>query len=538
MASNPESEREPDKQLDPIDQTIISQALVAAAREMGVKLVRSAYSTILREAADGSAAILDEKGLVVAQAELIPLQLGTIGETFRACALAVPPEEMEEGDFYINNSPFEGGQHLPDVYIFSPIFFHCSLVGFSASVAHHLDFGGGAPGMNPHATDIYQEGIIIPPSRYNMERDWNGGGLQRFITANIRVPELTIGDFNAQFAANAIGGERVKQLCQKYGMDTLRAAMQAHLDYSERRMRKSISELPDGVYVGEDALDDDGIHDEALPIKASVTVSGDQIAVDLAGSSPQVQLNLNCPLTSTISAVLTVIKSVVSLPDTAFNDGLTRPITVNAPLGSIVNPQPPSPVRARSVAASRIFDAVIKAFAEAVPGRIIATGFGDPYSLCLSRFYQGNYSIYIEIFGGGYGAGPQSNGCDGVSGLMSNCSNIPVEALDQKYGFFRVVEYSLRSDSGGDGAFRGGRGLCRKYEILADDISLAHYSDRYRQTSDGIFGGKPGASARGKVVRAAGGITIMGSKASLNLHKGDILVCETGGGGGYGDPLG
>ena len=157
--------------MNPIDQTIISQALVAAAREMGVKLVRSAYSTILREAADGSAAILDKKGLVVAQAELIPLQLGTIGETFRACALAVPPGEMEESDFYINNSPFEGGQHLPDVYIFSPIFFQGSLVGFSASVAHHLDFGGGAPGMNPNATDIYQEGIIIPPSRYFPEVD-------------------------------------------------------------------------------------------------------------------------------------------------------------------------------------------------------------------------------------------------------------------------------------------------------------------------------------------------------------------------------
>ncbi len=530
--------REPDSQLDPIDQTIISQALVATAREMGVKLVRSAYSTILREAADGSAAILDEKGNVVAQAELIPLQLGTIGETFRPCALTFPPEELEEGDFYINNSPFEGGQHLPDVYIFSPIFFEGSLVGFSASVAHHLDFGGGAPGMNPNATDIYQEGIIIPPSRYNLERDWNGGGLQRFITANIRIPELTIGDFNAQFSANAIGGQRVRQLCRKYGMDTVRAAMQTHLDYSERRMRKAITEIPDGVYAGEDALDDDGIHDEPLPIKTSVTVSGDRISVDFAGSAPQVQLNLNCPFTSTISAVLTAIKSVVSSPDASFNDGLTRPITVRAPHGSIVNPKPPAPVRARSVAASRIFDAVIKAFAEAVPDRVIATGFGDPYSLCFSSFSEGSYSIYIEIFGGGYGAGPQSNGCDGVSGLMSNCSNIPVEALDQKYDFFRVVEYSLRVGSGGEGAFRGGDGLCRTYEILAEDITLAHYSDRYRRTSDGIFGGEPGASARGRVLRAAGGTTIMGSKAGLKLHRGDVLVCETGGGGGYGKPSG
>ena len=299
-------------------------------------------------------------------------------------------------------------------------------------------------------------------------------------------------------------------------------------------MRKAIADIPDGVYEGEDALDDDGIHEEPLPIKATVTVSGDQLSVDLGGSAPQVQLNLNCPFTSTMSAVLTAIKAVVSSPDVAFNDGLTRTIRITAPPGSIVNPRPPVPVRARSVAASRIFDAVMKAFAKAVPDRIIATGFGDPYSLCLSSFNDGDFSIYIEIFGGGYGAGAQSEGCDGVSGLMSNCSNIPVEALDQKYDFFRVVEYALRSGSGGEGSFRGGDGLRRNYEILADDITLAHYSDRYRRTSDGIFGGEPGASARGTVLRAVGGETRMSSKASLKLHKGDVLICETGGGGGYG----
>ena len=189
--------------INPIDQAVISQGLLASAREMGAKLIRSAYSPILREARDGSAAILDRHGNVVAQADLIPLQLGPISKTFKPCAEVVPPEDLEEGDFYINNSPFEGGQHLPDVYIFSPIFVEQSLIGFSASVAHHLDLGGGAPGMNPNATDIHQEGVIIPPSRYNMERDWNGGPFERFIAANIRIPELTIGDFNAQFAANA-----------------------------------------------------------------------------------------------------------------------------------------------------------------------------------------------------------------------------------------------------------------------------------------------------------------------------------------------
>ena len=523
--------------LDPIDQAVISQGLLASAREMGAKLIRSAYSTILREARDGSAAILDRHGSVVAQADLIPLQLGPIGEPFNPCAAVVAPEDLQEGDFYINNSPFEGGQHLPDVYIFSPIFVERSLIGFSASVAHHLDLGGGAPGMNPNATDIHQEGVIIPPSRYNLKRDWNGGPFERFITANIRVPELTIGDFNAQFAANAIGAERVRQLCLRYGAKTITDVMEEHLDYSERRMRSALAQVPDGIYVGEDAIDDDGIHDEPLPIKATVTVSGDDIAVDFTGSAPQILLNLNCPFASTVSSVLAAVKAVVSSPDIPFNDGLTRPIAVSAPYGSILNPKPPVPVRARSVAASRIFDAVVKALAKAVPDKVIATGFGTPYSLCLSKLANESFSIYIEIFGGGYGAGAESDGCDGVDGPMSNCSNIPIEALDQKYDYFRVTEYAIRDGSGGMGRHRGGHGLRRKYEILADNVTLAHYSDRYRFTSDGAFGGEPGATARTKILRANGEEINMGSKASLTLGKGDILVGETGGGGGYGAPL-
>ena len=454
--------------VDLIDQAVISQGLIATAREMGVKLVRSAYSTILREASDGSAALLDRHGNVVAQAELIPMQLGPIGATFKPCAEYYPPEKLVEGDFYINNSPFEGGQHLPDVFIFSPIFFEGSLVGFSASVAHHLDLGGGAPGMNPDATDVHQEGLIIPPSRYNMERDWNGGPFQRLVTANIRVPELTIGDFNAQFAANAIGGERLKQLCGRYGADTIMAVMESHLDYSERRMRAAIAAIPDGVYEGEDAVDDDGLHDEPIPIKATVTVSGGDISVDFTGSAPQVLLNLNCPFASTVSAALAAVKTVASSADIPFNQGLARPIKVEAPYGSILNPKPPVPVRARMIPAFRAFDAVIKALAKAVPDKIIAAGFDTTHSICMSRLMDGKYSIYLEVFGGGYGAGPVSDGSDGVDGPLSNCSNIPVESLDQQYEFFRVTEYALRPDSGGQGRHRGGLGLRRKFEILDD----------------------------------------------------------------------
>lgn len=522
--------------LDPIDQAVISQGLVASAREMGVKLIRSAYSTILREASDGSAALLDRHGNVVAQAELIPMQLGPLGATIKPCAETVPPDELEEGDFYINNSPFEGGQHLPDVFIFSPIFFDRTLVGFSASVAHHLDLGGGAPGMNPDATDVHQEGLIIPPSRYNMERDWNGGPFERLIAANIRVPELTIGDFNAQFAANAIGGERVKQLCARYGAGTIMSVMDSHLTYSERRMRAAIAEIPDGVYHGEDAVDDDGINSKPLPIKAAVTVDGDDIAVDFAGTADQVLLNLNCPFASTVSAALAAVKAVASSPDIPFNQGLAKPITVTAPYGSLLNPKPPAPVRARMIPAFRAFDAVVKALAKAVPDKVIATGFDTTHSICMSRLVDGNYSIYLEIYGGGYGAGPSSDGSDGIDGPLSNCSNIPVESLDQQYDFFRVTEYALRPDSGGRGKFRGGSGLRRRFEILADDVTLGHYSDRYRIAPDGAFGGEPGDLTRTRIIRETGGEVPVASKTSLKLNRGDVLVTETSGGGGYGDP--
>ncbi len=522
--------------VNPIDRAVIGQGLVASAREMGVKLIRSAYSTILREASDGSAALLDRRGNVVAQAELIPMQLGPLGATFRPCADAVPPDALQEGDFYINNSPFEGGQHLPDVFIFSPVFFEGTLVGFSASVAHHLDLGGGAPGMNPDATDVHQEGLIVPPSRYNMGRDWNGGPFERLIAANIRVPELTIGDFNAQFAANAVGGERVKQLCARYGADTVMSVMDSHLAYSERRMRAAIAAIPDGVYRGEDAVDDDGVNSVPLPVRAAVTVAGDEVSVDFAGTADQVLLNLNCPFASTVSAALAAVKAVASSPDIPFNQGMARPVSVTAPYGSLLNPRPPAPVRARMIPAFRAFDAVVKALAQAVPDKVIATGFDTTHSICMSRLADGGYSIYLEIFGGGYGAGPASDGSDGIDGPLSNCSNIPVESLERQYDFFRVTEYALRPDSGGRGKFRGGNGLRRRFEILADDVTLAHYSDRYRIAPDGAFGGEPGDLARTRIVRRNGDEIPVASKTSVKLRRGDVLITETSGGGGYGDP--
>ncbi|MEM7254198.1 MAG: hydantoinase B/oxoprolinase family protein, partial [Pseudomonadota bacterium] len=417
-------------ELSPGDQAVITQALVATAHEMGIKLIRSAHSTIVREAQDCSTALLDRHGNVVAQAELIPLQLGSISHTFGPCAEAVPPSELVEGDFYINNDPFNGGQHIPDVFLFSPIFLNQELIGFSASVAHHIDLGGGAPGLNPDATDVHQEGLIFPPGRYNLERDWNGGPFERLLRANIRLPNETIGDFNAQFAANSIGSERLKDLCAKHGADKVLAVMDAIQDYSERRLRAAIDAIPDGEYFGEDKLDDDAHGNGPLFIRAKLTVHGSQIDVDFAGTCDQVKSNMNNPFASTVGATASCIKSVLTGADIPFNSGASRAISVDAPYGSILNPKPPAPVRARLLPSYRAFDSVMKALADAVPERVIATGYNTTSAACLSHLGDKGYGIYLEIFGGGYGAGPRNDGASAVDSPLSNCSNIPVEAID------------------------------------------------------------------------------------------------------------
>ncbi|WP_237173451.1 hydantoinase B/oxoprolinase family protein [Paracandidimonas lactea] len=522
--------------LNPVDYAVISQGLIAAAREMGVKLIRSAYSTIIREAADASAALFDRHGNVVAQAELIPMQLGPMSEIFRACAAADPVETLQDGDFYITNDPYSGGQHLQDVFIYSPIFHEGELIGFAGTVAHHLDLGGGNPGLTTEAVDVHAEGLIFPPTRYNHARDWEGRGpLKRLVAANIRVPGQTIGDFDAQFAANSVGAERMRQLCRKYGSQALQAAMTELVDYSERRFRKALSQLADGVYYGEDAVDDDGITDEPLVVKVTVKVEGDSIDIDFDGTCPQVSRNLNCPFSSTISAALSAVKSALTSPDIPFNEGLKRPVRIRAPKGSLVNPNYPAPVRARMEAGYRCFNAVLKALAHVAPDRVIAGGNDATLVTSLSRQEGGKYKVYLEVYGGGFGASPRTDGCDAVDSPLSNCTNTPVEATDMDFDHFRIIGYGLRQDSAGGGRHRGGLGFYRSFEILKDDVNFAMYADRFRVAPYGLFGGKDGSPGSGEILRD-GKIIPIGSKDSRQLRKGDVVTIYTAGGGGYGPP--
>ncbi len=519
--------------LDPVDYAVISHALIAIAREMGTKLVRSSYSNIVREAQDASAALFDAQGNVVAQAELIPMHLGSMSEIFRACVEHCPIEALTPGDFYINNDPYGGGQHLQDVFIFSPIFVGQHIIAFAGTVAHHLDLGGGNPGMTPDAVDVHAEGLIIPPSRYTYARDWMGGPLERLVAANVRVPAQTIGDFYAQFAANAIGTARIEELAARYGTATLIAAMRELMNYSERRFRAALRAIPDGTYHGEDAVDDDGIGDEKLLVRAAVTIAGEHIAVDYSGTCPQVRRNLNCPWASTVSATLAAIKSALTSPDIPFNEGFKRPIDVAAPKGTLVNPNYPAPVRARLLPAYRCFNAVLKALAQVVPDQVIAGGNDSTHALAISHLGPNGYRVYLEICGGGFGGGPRRDGCDGVDSPLSNCTNIPVEATDMDFEHFRVIGYGLIPDTGGPGKHRGGLGLFRRFLILKDGANFATYTDRVRLAPYGLFGGGEGSHTRIEIERA-GAVIKLKSKDRVDLKAGDILTLYSSGGGGFG----
>lgn len=521
--------------LDPVDYAVISQALLAAAREMGTKLVRSAYSNIVREARDASAAILDREGNIVAQAEMVPMQLGSMNTTLRACLEVYPAATLCEDDFLVNNHPFRGGQHLQDVFIFTPIFVDGRLLAFSGTTAHHLDLGGGSAGLNNAATDVYQEGLLLPPLKFSQSRDWHGGTFERLLEANIRVPDQTLGDFNAQFAANAIGVQRVVQLCRKYGTATVSEAMQALIDYSERQLREAIRAVPDGVYYGEDAVDDDGKTDAPLWVRARVTVRGDAMEIDFAGTCPQVTLNINSPLASTASAVMSCIKGVLIGADVPFNEGSFRPVTLKVPYGCLLNPKPPAPVRARMEPCYRAYDAVMRALAQVIPDRAIASGFDATLITCLSRLNEGRFRVCLETYGGGFGASVRRDGADGIAAPLSNTTNSPIESLEMEFDFFRIAGYALNPDSFGHGRHRGGLGMRRVYEITRDDIDFSLYGDRFRIAPLGLDGGTPGVLTTAQVIRDGQTLPI-DLKKGARLRKGDLVIISTSGGAGYGHP--
>lgn len=521
--------------IDPAKFTILSHGLQAIAQEMGEKLVRSAYSAIIREARDCSTSFLDRNGRIIAQAQFCPIHMNSFGKVFEAFARQHDLSTIRPTEGLLTNDPYKGGQHLNDFVLFTPVFYRGRLVAFSASLGHHIDVGGGAAGPNAHATDVFSEGLRIPLIRFDTERDLGSGILEQFIRGNVRPADLVMGDVYAQLAANRTGEKRFIDMLDRFGEETVLNVAGALQDYSERLARDAITAIPDGIYEAEDFVDDNGFTSEPLRVKVTVSVAGDCMKVDLAGSAPQSKGIINCPLASSISAVYGAMALLLGGGTIPVNDGLYRPIDVDVPLGSFLNPDQPLAVRARNNACHRIYNAVMLAMAPVLPDRVLTSGHDTTNAVGLGHMSKDGYRVYMEVVGGGWGASAGADGADVVDSYVGNCANIPVESLEKDYPFMAVEEYGLRRGSSGAGLRRGGLGVRRVYRILADDVSFNCYSDRFRIAPWGLFGGQDGSRSRFSVERGAERIEL-DSKVNFPLRKGDRLVIETAGGGGYGDP--
>jgi N-methylhydantoinase B len=489
--------------LDPVTLQVMLGALRAACDEMGAVLVRSAHSANIKERRDASTALFDERGRMVMQAEHIPVHLGAMP----SAVAAVLDERHEPGVAWILNDPYRGGTHLPDITVIAPLFHRGELVGFAASRAHHADVGAKEPGSMPaDSRSLADEGVVIPPTRLDPDT-------LRELAAQMRNPPQREADLRAQLAAGRAGAERVEALIGRFGLDSFRAGLEETLDYAERRTRARIAELPDGARTATDVLE---APDEDLPLQVAATVDGDQLTLDFSGSAAQHDGNLNCPLAVTLSACYFALR-VLTDPDVPPCEGAYRPLTVIAPEGSLLNARPPAAVAGGNVeTSSRVADLVLAAFGHAL-------GQGTMNNLTLGN----DDFTYYETLGGGQGACADADGPSAVHVAMSNTLNTPIEALELEFPL-RAVEYSIRRGSGGAGRHRGGDGVVRELEALAE-MRYSLITERRRHAPPGADGGEPGARGRNLI----NGDELPG-KASGTLEPGDRLRIETPGGGGHG----
>jgi N-methylhydantoinase B len=520
--------------LDVVTLNVLTNAFHAIAEEMGINLLRSARSTIIREARDCSCALFDAEGRIVSEAEHIPVQMSSLSLPIRACL--TKHGRIKQGEIFVTNDPYIGGQHLQDITFFTPIYHAHQLIGFSGSIAHHVDIGGGAAGLTFDAKEFYEEGLRFTAMKLNLKRDFTpGGAFHDIVYSNFRAPEITWGDIQAQIAANELGRRRILELVERYGPDEIVRYMAAAMDYSERMMRSAISKIPPGSYEAEDFIDDGVFQTDPIPIRVCLRVDNGQMDIDLSGTAPQVDEFLNVPLGSTYSSAYSSVKMALTAGGETIpaNDGCYRPIRLSVPYGSILNPKPPAAVRARMCGAYRLFDAILMALQKAIPERIPALGFHANTTSGVSQFKDGKFSIFIEDIGGGWGGNPQGDGADMLDAPLSNCIITPIEAMELDHPFLMMRRYELLPDSAGAGLYRGGLGSIREYEVMDDGAEFFGYSDRHRFAPPGASGGQAGSRGAFRVIRSGQEI-ILPSKTRFKLKRGDLVRVVVGGGGGFG----
>ena len=527
---------------DPATFVVIKNSLYAAAEEMKVVLAKTAYSPILKVAGDYSCGIFDISGQMVAQGPDLPIHLGSMPDAVKAVVSAF--ETFEEGDVFIHNDPYFGGSHLPDVNVVSPAFYNDKLIGFACIRAHWPDVGSASPGSYGAVTEIYGEGLRLPPVKL-YSKGFLNKDVDAIIFANVRTPDERRGDLGAQIAANRRATERLGALADKYGVDVLVATMAEVLNYSEKMMRTLLARLPDGKSTFEDFCDGDGVieegdaEDQTFQIKMTVEKTGEHISVDFSGTDDAVSGPMNAPLSVTASGVFCALKTIID-PDGLIppNSGCWRTITVSAPKGCVLNAEFPSPVvYANHEISHRVCDMTFGAVAEFWSDNTMACSQGTSAVVTFGGEDPRNKQRYVsyETIKGGFGARPNKDGINAIASGISNTMNTPIEILEMSFPV-RVDEYVLVTDSGGAGRFRGGLGASRTWTVLDHKARASACLERTKSAPFGLSGGKPGLAAKIWTEAPNGDKGIAPGKGGFDVPNGGQIHLRVPGSGGFGDP--
>lgn len=528
---------------DPATFEILKNALLKIAEEMRVVLSKTAYSPILKSAGDFSCGLFDAKGAMVAQGPDLPIHLGSMPDAV-AAVVAAFDADIHEGDVFIHNDPYQGGSHLPDVNVVRPAFHDGHLIGFACLRAHWPDIGSATPGSYGAVTEIYGEGLRLPPVRLVSKGTLNRD-IEAIILANVRTPDERRGDMGAQLAATLRATERLSALAERYGVDTLTDTMAEVMDYSERLMRAMLSDLPDGEGTFHDFLDGDGIPDNPdgsdapIHIHMKITKKGDRVLVDFEGTDPQTAGPINAPLSVTASGVYCGLKTSID-PNSLIppNSGCWRAIEVTAPKGSLLNCNFPAPVvYANHEISHRLADMVMGALAHFLPDQVMACSQGTSAILTLGGTHPATGQRYVsyETIKGGFGARPNKDGINTICAGISNTMNTPVEVIEMAFPV-RLREYSIAPDTGGAGRYRGGCGSRRIWELLPDaDATGSLCMERMTSPPFGLLGGQAGAAARVTLTTPDGQTRDLPGKGAFQAPAGSVIDMLTPGSGGMGD---
>lgn len=522
---------------DPIRLELLKNAFAAISDEMAATVVRTARSYVIKEAMDFSTGLIDATGNLISQGLCLPMHMGSFPPTVETI-IARFKGDMHEGDVYITNDPYVGGgTHLPDIYVFKPIFFEGVLLGFAAAIGHQTDIGGRVAGGNAcDNTEIYQEGLRLPPVRLFSAGVINQD-LMSILCLNVRLPDKVNGDVMATVAACTRGERAMQGLARRYGAEVLREEMAHLLDYTEKMTRAEFAALADGEWTFEDFLDDDGFSEDAIRIRCKITKRGDAMDVDFSGSSPQVTGSINLPFSMTQSCTYACVRCIMdaSLPT---NTGFMRALRVTAEAGSVVYPTSPAPVAARGLTAMRATEAIWGALAMMLPDKVFACGAQGDFGVTIAGYDQQKTPfVLLEFLFGTWGGRPNKDTNDGLSSLAVNYSNSPIEVVEGEQPV-RIEHYGFRADSGGAGKHRGGVGMVRTYRLTGvPDAVLQVRSDRQKFQPYGLQGGSKGAFAANYLTDTSGLRSQLPGKFMRTFQRGELYEAILAGGGGWGDPL-